>query len=56
LHSDVIQRASRLGVDLQDLAAHAGDAKLAAALASKVDDVDAVPRALRAAIVAPPDE
>jgi uncharacterized Fe-S cluster-containing radical SAM superfamily enzyme len=56
LQSDVIQRVSRLGVDRQGLAVRSSDPQLAAVIQSKVDDVDAALRALRAAIAPLRDE
>jgi GAF domain-containing protein len=52
LHRDVVQRLSRLGLELQGLAARASDPQVRAGLQSRVDDTDQIIRALRRAIFA----
>jgi GAF domain-containing protein len=50
LHGDVVQRLSRLGLDLQGLTARITDERVRAELQSKVDETDQIIRALRTAI------
>jgi GAF domain-containing protein len=52
LHRDVVQRLSRLGVDLQGLAARARDPQTRAGLQAGVDHTDEIIRAIRAAVFA----
>jgi nitrate/nitrite-specific signal transduction histidine kinase len=50
LHNDVVQRLSRLGLDLQGLASRVTDARIRDGLQAKVDETDQIIRALRTAI------
>jgi signal transduction histidine kinase len=52
LHRDVVQRLSRLGVDLQGLAARARDPHTRAGLQASVDGTDEIIRVIRAAVFA----
>lgn len=52
LHRDVVQRLSRLGVDLRALAVRAPDQGTRTGLQARVDDTDAIIRAIRATVVA----
>ncbi len=50
LHHEVIQRLSRLGMELQGLAVRGPDPKLGSVLQSKVEEIDEIMRALRVVI------
>jgi GAF domain-containing protein len=52
LHRDVVQRLSRLGVDLQGLAARASDSRARAGLQAGVNETDDIIRAIRSAVFA----
>jgi nitrate/nitrite-specific signal transduction histidine kinase len=52
LRAGVIQRVSRLGLDLQGLALRAADPALRAGLQAKVDETDEIIQALRTAVFA----
>ena len=50
LHFHVIHRVSRLGMDLQGIAARTKDSTVTAAIMARIDDTDEIIRELRAAI------